>query len=132
MIKRTHIALFILLAKLNLLYSVDIETDQQESEQQTVQADVDTILTLSQKFEPYRLSTFTMSERTLQWQLRKLVFMASKTYPRAYVTTEMLFEEMNRLPDEVKIKMIKLVMAGGIAKEAMRYARKLLYKHKKL
>ena len=130
MIKRSHIALFIFLASMELLYSNELATNHQESEQQNVQTKVDTIVTFSPKIEPYRPPTFTMSERTLQWQLRKLVFMANKTYPRAYGTTEMLFEEMNRLPDEVKINMLKLVMAGGVAKEAMRYARKLLNKHK--
>jgi hypothetical protein len=73
-----------------------------------------------------RPKSFVKSERMMQFQLRKLVFLTSRRYPDEYLTTEQLFEEMNRLPEPTKEQVLSLAVAGGMAQEVLRISRKYL------
>ena len=76
-----------------------------------------------------RPKSFVKSERMMQFQLRKLVFLTSRRYPTEYLTTEQLFEEMNRLPEPVKKQVLSLAVAGGMAQQVLRISRKYLARY---
>ncbi len=86
----------------------------------------DRIIAERLKIKPYRPKMLMPSEQAMKWQLVRLARMARNRYPDPNNRVEDMLSEINLYPEEAKIRMVSLVMAGGAAQVVLRVSRRLL------
>ena len=104
----------------------ETQKSAEDSVLQRAKAMRDSIIAERIRIKPYRPVMLMASERVMKGQLIRLARMARNSYPDPYNRVEDILLEINHYPEEAKIRMVSLVLAGGAAQVVLRTSRRLL------